>query len=96
MFQKHIRVHAHTRMRVCITSYNSSGDDKNTIHAYNNLSIMKMIVDVKMASSSRRENLAKEKERFELQMSGIYVYERIYETVAAKLRQITEGRGGAV
>lgn len=57
---------------------------------------MKMIVDVKMASSSRRENLAKEKERFELQMSGIYVYERIYETVAAKLRQITEGRGGAV
>lgn len=57
---------------------------------------MKMIVDVKMASSSQRENLAKEKERFELQMSGIYVYERIYETVAAKLRQITEGRGGAV
>lgn len=60
---------------------------------------MKMIVDVKMASSSRRENLAKEKERFELQMSSykyIYIYERIYETVAAKLRQITEGRGGAV
>lgn len=95
MFQKHIRVHAHTRTRVCITSYNSSGDDKNTIHAYNNLSIMKMIVDVKMASSSRRENLAKEKERFELQMSGIYMYTKGYtKPWPRNYDKLRKGEGG--